>query len=349
MSKKLLNILSIALIYCGAVFGAGFASGREIFSFFSCYKAGGIVISVFVGFLFSFFGYTVSKYAKMYKIQNADEYFRDLFPKSAAKLFSIIANAFLVLSFCIMITGCGVLFSEQLGTSPLAGVLISLLICFIVIKNDVSGLEKFNLLATPFMLAGVIVLCCVCLALRKVSDVNLDEVVSPAISGLLYISYNMVSAVAVLISAAKIAKTPLQAGVGGAIGGILIFIPLVLMSTVLAYHWEVASQPLPFFALIYENFPKMSVICWVVLYFAMLTTAVSSGVAVVENLSPDKSTKSVYLLCFLALFMSFIPFTTLVQTVYSAFGFIGIVLIAGIIIKKLRNQKKKELNARKSK
>ncbi len=344
MVKKLLNILSIALIYCGAVFGAGFASGREIFSFFSCYKMGGIATSFFVGFLFSFFGYEISKYAKTYNIKNADEYFSELFPKYAAKAFSIIANAFLMLSFCIMITGCGVLFAEQLGLSPLVGVLVSLLVCFVVIKNDVSGLEKFNLLATPVMLVGVVVLCLLCFVLPKVSDVTTDEVITPVVSGLMYISYNMVSAVAVLVSSAKIAKTPTQAGWGGAVGGVMIAIPLVLMSTVLAYHWEVASQPLPFFALIYENFPRLGIVCWVVLYFAMLTTAVSSGVAVVENVSPKKSAKTAYLLCFLALLMSFIPFTTLVQTVYSAFGFIGIALIARIFIKILRKQKKKELN-----
>ena len=103
MTKKLLNILSIALIYCGAVFGAGFASGREIFTFFSCYKAVGIMASVFVGFLFSFFGYAVCKYAKLHKIKNADEYFKELFPKKIAGMFSVVANAFLVLSFCIMI------------------------------------------------------------------------------------------------------------------------------------------------------------------------------------------------------------------------------------------------------
>ena len=344
MAKGLLNILSIALIYCGAVFGAGFASGREVFSFFSCYKTSGIVASVFVGFLFSSFGYEVSKYAKAHNIKNADEYFRELFPKYAARVFSIIANAFLVLSFCIMITGCGVLFAEQLDASPLVGVLVSLLVCFIVIKNNVSGLEKFNLLATPVMLAGVVILCLLCIALPKVSDVTADEVVAPVVSGLLYISYNMVSAVAVLVSSAKIAKTPLQAGWGGAVGGVMIGVPLVLMSTVLAHHWEVASQPLPFFALIYENFPRLGIICWVVLYFAMLTTAVSSGVAVVENVAPQKSGRTAYLLCFLALLMSFIPFATLVQTVYSAFGFIGIALIAGIFINILRKQKKKELN-----
>lgn len=343
MSKKLLNILSIALIYCGAVFGAGFASGREIFSFFSCYKMGGIVISAFVGFLFSFFGYTVCKYAKMYKIQNADEYFCELFPKKLAGLFSVVANAFLVLSFCIMITGCGVLFYEQLKVPPVAGVLISLLICFFVIKNDVSGLEKFNLFITPVMLFGVMLLCVLCFVLPKVTPAPMEEIITPAVSGLLYISYNMVSAAAVLVSSAKIAQNPAQAGWGGAVGGIMIGVPLVLMSTVLAYHWEIASKPLPFFALIYDNFPRLSIVCWGVLYFAMLTTAVSSGVAVVENASPKKSAKAVYLLCFLALLMSFVPFTTLIQTVYSAFGFIGVALIIGIVIKILRKQKKKEL------
>ena len=340
MGKKLLNILSIALIYCGAVFGAGFASGREIFTFFSCYKAAGIVASVFVGFLFSFFGYVVCKYAKMHKIKNADEYFKELFPKKIAAIFSVVANAFLVLSFCIMITGCGVLFAEQLKTMPLAGVLVSLLICFFVIKNDVSGLEKFNLIITPIMLCGVVLLCALCFLLPKTTPLYVDEVVFPAVSGLLYISYNMVSATAVLVSSAKIAQKPYQAGWGGAIGGIMIGVPLVMMSTVLARHWEVASKPLPFFSLIYDNFSAFSFVCWVVLYFVMLTTAVSSGVAVVENISPDKSMKTVLLLCLLALFMSFVPFTTLVQSVYSAFGFIGVALIIGIIIKTLRKQKK---------
>lgn len=336
MTKKLLNILSIALIYCGAVFGAGFASGREIFTFFSCYKLGGVVASFFAGFLFSFFGYVVCKYARMYRIQNADEYFKEVFPKKLAGVFSVVANAFLVLSFCIMITGCGVLFAEQLGVYPLVGVLVSLLICFFVIKNDVSGLERFNLFITPLMFFGVVLLCGLCFLLPKTTPLPLEEVISPALSGLLYISYNMVSAVAVLVSSAKIAKTPAEASWGGVIGGIMIAIPLVLMSGVLSSHWEVASKPLPFFALIYDNFPGLSIICWAVLYFAMLTTAVSSGVAVVENLSREKSTKATYLLCFLALLMSFVPFTTLVQTIYSAFGLIGVALIIGIVIKFLR-------------
>lgn len=336
MVKKLLEILSIALIYCGAVFGAGFASGREIFTFFSCYKTAGIVASVFVGFLFSFFGLFVCRYAKAKNITNPEKYYEELFPKSVAKVVAFFTNAFLVMSFAIMITGCGTLISEQSGISSIYGSLISAVLCFFVIRRDVSGLEKFNLLATPFMLAGVIVLCVISLKLPAVSDVGMGEGIPALVSGLLYVSYNMVSAVAVIVSTAKIAETPKDAAIGGASGGVLVAIPLVLMSVVLGQHWEVASMALPFFSLIYVHFPKVSFICSVVLYLAMLTTATSSGVAALAGAKDKNTGKWAYLLCIFALLVSFVPFGTLVQTVYTSFGFIGIVLVMGIFIKILR-------------
>ncbi len=335
-TKGLLNILSIALIYCGAVFGAGFASGREIFSFFSCYKMWGIVASVFAGFLFSLFGYFVCKFSKQEKIHSADEYLLTLFPKGVAKFFSVIINAFLVLSFCIMITGCGTLFSEQFNAPTVLGAVLSLLICFLVLKNNVSGLEKFNFFATPFMLIGILVLGVLCARLPKVSPIESCEIAMPFVSCFIYVSYNMVSAVAVLVSVAKIAQNQREAAFGGLLGGVLIAIPLVLLSVVLAYHWEVASYPMPFFAFVHNNFSKAGVVCGLVSYFAMLTTAVSSGVGVLANIQNEKSGKYAILLCFLAFLVSFLPFAQLVLTVYSAFGVIGCVLAIRILVKILR-------------
>jgi len=344
VTKKLLNILSIALIYCGAVFGAGFASGREIFSFFSCYKLWGIAASVFSSFLFSFFGYHIAKYAKNKKLENIEEYLNELFPQNIAKSFSFAASAFLVLSFCIMITGCGTLFYEQFRLPVVFGALFSLVLCFVVIKNRVSGLETFNFFITPFMIAGVVTLCVMCLKLPKESAVFADEIFSPIISGVLYVSYNMVSATAVLISSSKIAKTEREASFGGLLGGILVAIPLVLMSVILAYHWEVASYAMPFFSLIHNNFKYLGIICSIVMYFAMLTTAVSSGVSLLDNAESKKGGKYAVLLCIFAFFVSFMPFTQLVLSVYSSFGFVGIALIIAIFIKILKNKRNKRKN-----
>ncbi len=349
MIKKLLNILSIALIYCGAIFGAGFASGREIFSFFSCYKGWGIAASILSCFLFSYFGFHICKEAKNKKIKNIEEYLFLLFPKRLAKFFSFVTTAFLVLSFCIMITGCGTLFYEQFEIPVVFAATFSLVVCFIVIKNRVLGLERFNFLATPIMVVGVLVLCILCFNLPKVSSVLGGEAVPSIIFGLLYVSYNMVSATAVLVSASKSAKTEREAAFGGMLGGLLAGILLVLMSTILAYHWEVASYPMPFFALIHNNFSSLGLLCSLVLYLAMLTTAVSSGVSLIDNADKKKSGKYTLMLCLFAFLVSFLPFAQLVVSVYSAFGFIGIVFIIRIFVKIIENKRNKGVITRKIK
>lgn len=340
MLKNLVNILSIALIYCGAVFGAGFATGREIFSFFSCYKIWGIAAAFFSAFLFSFFGYHICRISKNKNFLNIEEYLLTIFPKSIAKTFSFVASAFLVMSFCIMITGTGTLFFEQFGVSSVFSSVMSLVLCYIVIKKRVTGLERFNLIATPIMLIGVIILSLMCLKLPKTTPLESDEVAMPLLSGILYVSYNMVSAVAVLISASKIAQNERQAALGGMWGGVMVGIVLLLLSVVLAHHWEVAAYQMPFFALVHNNFPHISVLCSVVLYLAMMTTAVSSGVSLLDNISAAKSGKYTFFLCVLAFFISFLPFSELVLSVYSTFGLMGIALIIGITVKILIKQEK---------
>lgn len=216
----MIHILSIALIYCGTVFGAGFASGQEIVSFFSSHFLWGVVLSVFVGFLFSFFGYAVCSKAKEFGLNSAKEYFDFLFPKAVSGLLHFICMAFLVVSFCIMIAGCGTLFKEQFSLRPMIGSLFSLVICYKIIKNRVGGLARFNAVITPFMFLGVVALCCVVLTRTDV-DFSLLEQGRPqkaAFSGALYLSYNLVSAAAVLAPSAAIAKSKRQAGLGGRFG-----------------------------------------------------------------------------------------------------------------------------------
>ena len=340
MIKSMIHILSIALIYCGTVFGAGFASGQEIVSFFSSHFLWGVVLSVFVGFLFSFFGYAVCSKAKEFGLNSAKEYFGFLFPKAVSGLLHFICMAFLVVSFCIMIAGCGTLFKEQFSLRPMIGSLFSLVICYKIIKNRVGGLARFNAVITPFMFLGVVALCCVVLTRTDV-DFSLLEQGRPhkaAFSGALYLSYNLVSAAAVLAPSAAIAKSKRQAGLGGALGGILVAVPLVLLSLVLTLFPAFHTEQLPFFALICAMHPKLKLACAGLLYCAMLTTAASSGVSVLARVKPKFTGKYAAVLCAAAFAASFVPFDVLVKTMYSAFGVCGLVLILGIVKSIFRKQ-----------
>lgn len=332
MKKFFSNILSIALIYCGTVFGAGFASGQEIVTFFSAYNLCGILVSLLTGFLFSFFGAKICSDAWKYNFESAGEYFEFLFPKIVSRILNFICKSFLVVSFCIMITGCGTLFYNQLSVRPVLGALFSLVISYIIIRNRVAGLAWFNSLVTPFMFFGVLALSVLCIFKGNINNnsFHTENGGLALFSGLLYLSYNLVSAVAVLVPCACLAKTKKEAVVGGALGGVLVSVPLVIMCIVLVMFPDYMRGQLPFFDLVRGGYPGLSLLCGVILYCAMLTTAAASGVSVVAKLNAKYSKKASLGLCIAAFFVSFVPFDTLVKSMYSMFGLCGILLVGGI-------------------
>ncbi len=330
--RTILEILTIALIYCGTVFGAGFASGQEIFQFFSRWGIWGVVCSTFIGISFSIFGYMICFYAKKFQFQNAGDYFSFLFPKRLAKTVSFICTSFLIVTFSIMISGCGTLLYEQFSLRPIFGATASLLLCYWIIKNRVDGLARLNAILTPMMFFGVTTLCILCLPGKNTLPHNtlLHGNSQAFFSGLLYLSYNIVSAASVLVPCATVAKTPKRAGLGGVLGGILIAIPLVLLSTLLVVFPETQADALPFFALVAAKYPALRLFCAAILFSAMLTTAASAGVSVLSGSFEKQSGKRAFLLCLFAFFTSFIPFAALVATMYTLFGLCGFVLVIGI-------------------
>lgn len=334
--NRAVTILSIALIYCGTVFGAGFASGQEIFRFFSAYGIGGITVSVFVGFLFSFFGWFICLRAKQFSLADGNSYFRFLFSPRPAAILSALCSAFLVVTFCIMIAGCGTLAQEQLSVRPIVGALVALFVCYFIVCRKVQGLAGLNAVITPFLFLGVTVFCVLILMHAENTGVAVQNQNSAflsgktILSGILYLSYNMVSAAAVLAPAANMAKTKKDAAFGGLLGGVLIAVPLILMSVCLVLFEDVNTYPLPFFTLVRGIHHQTAPFCALLLFGAMLTTAASAGVSVLAKVPEKGTARFALLLCILALLVSLIPFGILIRTMYTLFGFCGLFLLVGM-------------------
>lgn len=292
-------------------------------------------MSVIDGLLFSFLGYAVCVKANEFKLKSAKEYFDFLFPEKLSALLHFICMAFLSVSFCIMIAGCGTLFNEQFSVRPVIGSLFSLVICYKIIKNNMCGLQLFNAIVTPLMFLGTVVLCCAVMFSRH--DVNFAGLsagspTKATFSAALYLSYNFVSAAAVLAPcASSLAESKRRAGIGGIVGGILVAVPLVLLSTLLSLYPAFHGEQLPFFALVCDMNPKLKLICASLLYCAMLTTAASSGVSALAHVKPGATGKCTAALCTVAFALSFVPFDVLVKTMYTIFGICGLILIPAIV------------------
>lgn len=355
MTASWLKILSVALIFCGTLFGAGFASGQEVVRFFARFGVSGFFASIVSGALFIFFGAAVLYRAKKCGHKTARAYLDSLFPPRLAKFLLWLSNAFLVVSFCIMIAGCATLFLEAFGGGAVFGALISLVICYVVIRGRAQGLARFNTFITPFMIVVTVLLCIVLLCRKEPSvtqgvsqSVTMSHVGTggfvphalPAVlfSALLYVSYNFVSACAVLVSCACLTKNARAAALGGLLGGFFSLVPLLLMCALLIKNPHVFSHPMPFFSLVCASYPRLLPICFLLLYCAMLTTAASCGSAAVANAGSRHTRRCALLLSVLSFFVAFLPFDFLIRTLYTLFGMFGLVLLCGIVLSIVRKR-----------
>ena len=145
--------ISIVLVIIGALVGAGFASGQEIYSFFYLYGKNGIygilIMSVLIGILI----YKSLKIIFKNEIYNYED-FLGLFigNKKIKKMICIIINLLLLISFFIMIAGFGAYFEQEIGVDKIIGSIILDILCAIVFFSDVKGVLKVSDLIVPFLI-----------------------------------------------------------------------------------------------------------------------------------------------------------------------------------------------------
>jgi uncharacterized membrane protein YkvI len=154
------------------------------------------------------------------------------------------------------------------------------------------------------------------------------------ISALCYVSYNTITAGAVLVplSAAATKKQLIGASaISGSILGLLIFIVWLTMNTYFN-HLFLSEMPLLELATYKGNFTAY--IYTAVLFMALCTTAVSQGFGILSKFKFNKSAFRILAsatLCLLAMPFAKFGFSTLVSNLYSAFGYAGLVW-TGVII-----------------
>lgn len=335
MKKEKKQILKIAAVYTGAVIGAGLASGQELMIFFVRYGTRGLWGAAIAGMLFAFLGAMLLSRAKRLSCSSYEQYLENVFGKKLAAVFYWIVQAFLAVSFCVMLSGSGALLSEQFGLPPAAGVFLTAAVSFLVLQGNLKGLTVVNVLLVPLMLFGMILVCSAFL-LGQTREAWLCFSIGDSrflVSLLLYVSFNMLSGAAVLVPLSKTASSARSAAAGGFLGGVLLLLVVVLTSVTLyiAGH-SVLGEQLPMLVLSRNLSRYASFFYATVLYMAMLTTAAANGFSVVEHFAQHgksrRGTAAVFCLCSIPL--SLIPFTRLVEASYTLFGILGFALLCGI-------------------
>lgn len=335
-----MQILKIAAVFVGTVLGAGFASGQELWVFFARFGISGVWGALLSGGLIALFGGLICYQAKNEQSFDYYTYLGSVFGKHLAGAIYFITQAFMFISFSIMIAGSCELLSSQFNIPKILGGGITLLICYACLANRVSGIAKLNIILSPVMCVGILLVSIFYSFSTEEAWSGIDKIKENyLISACLYMSYNILSSAAVLCVTSKIAKNKKEAAISGILGGAILTV--IMLFSVIALNKAgdfVLKAEFPMLLVAQRLFNILIYIYPPLIYMAMLTTAVSSGFCACEVLQRCnlKEKTAAFFVCALAVPMSMVRFSSLIKNCYMLFGVLGILLIGGVLTKSLK-------------
>ncbi|MFY9173934.1 MAG: hypothetical protein WAO24_01105 [Peptococcia bacterium] len=337
MGKRSTYFWQIAFTYIGAIVGAGFASGQEIFKFFGIFGSKGILGALLAGLLLAFYGFQIVRTSALMRLDSYEQYLVYLFGSRKAKLMDGLIGFFLLCGFAVMLVAGGSLFNQLWGWHPAVGFILNAVILYVIMLVGVKGMLWLNTVLIPFLVVASIIVAALSLTGGSQPDV-IQELKSQflinnwLLGSLLYVSYNVVLGMVVLVTLGDIAY---KGGSGGAVlGGVVLGVMAAFLALALKWNFvHVQAYDVPLLALAGLQANWLAKCYSLVLWVAIITTALGNGLGLVQRL---RSNFPIPLPIVIAL--PFLPAIALlgwplgraVGLIYPLMGYLGFVLIIAI-------------------
>lgn len=337
------QIISIVMVIIGALVGAGFASGQEVYLFFYKYGIYGIATTLISSVLISFCIYKVLLAIKKSDINNYKEFLMFFLDNSDSKILNIannILNILLLITFFIMVSGFGAYFEQEYKISSLIGSGILAILCFIVFIRDVDGFIKISKYIVPILIIFILfigILNVSNIKLEKINyDINIKNIWYGLISGIIYASYNLILLVPVLLTLKDNIKKENKIKYITIFSGIIIFLlSIVIYFLLINISGNIENIEMPAVYVMRKKFKYLTNCYGFIILISIFTTAISLGISFLENVTKNKRsyTQIASIMCITSVIFSKIGFSNLIKILYPLFGLLGFIQIY-IILKK---------------
>lgn len=325
-----MEIVKIICTIIGTFIGAGFASGKEIYIFFykyDLYGIVGIIIScLFVGIII----FKVIKIVNYYSIKNYNEFLNYIIENKSLKKFLIyIIDVFLIISFCVMVTGFLAFMYQEFKINKFISLSIMIFFLYLLLRKKADGIIKINNITIPIIIFVILYV-----AIKKVDLFNIEIFISEdknkvefLISSILYANYNLLTIIPIVVTVSSIIKKRKNIMNISIISTIILLILSISIFFILNQkniNIEKLDMPVVF---IVGSFGKIYkyIYCGVI-GIAIFTTAISVGYGYLQKYENNKKiyNKKINILLICAIISTSIGFSKLIEFLYPAFGIIGL-------------------------
>jgi uncharacterized membrane protein YkvI len=265
----------VALAYVGAVVGAGFASGQEIYQFFSRHGTWGGLGLVTAGAAFFVLGALALEAGR----RGAGDFRRFLasaYPPLLADLLDIVVTAFLALGLVVVVAAGGQDLSDLAGAPVAIGSLATLLAVMAVSAHGADSVLKANALLVPFLTAVAILV-----ALLSPGRATASGAPGWWLSAGLYVSYNLFTGLMVLLGLGRGLKSRRDSVAAAGLAAVLLTVLGLVIHRSLLGLSAVAALPLMQSARGLGD--AWAFVYGLALYAALFTTGVAEAFALFQR------------------------------------------------------------------
>lgn len=322
------NIFKIALIFTGTILGAGFATGKELVTFFGVLGKNGTYSFFISCFLLSLCGVAILKVIYTTDATTYSQFMENIFGRFGLYIqyFNI---CFLFILFSAMLSGGATTISQVFNINEAISLLIFCVITFFSLIFGENAIVKINTILCPFL-----IICGMLIGIYLYFYTNVSvfsQNTSALVSSVVYTSYNAITTISVLFAVKNMVINKKVIFLGGILSGVFVFCIGIFMLLPLIQNIDyVKDLSLPLFSLIddksfIKNLYTITVLC------AIFTTAVSNGVAIQNSFKKDTIFAKVVMVLLGAIF-SMMGFNNIVSVVYPIFGYLGMFEMLVIVI-----------------
>ena len=337
---KKLSWIEITSLYIGVIMGAGFASGRECWQFFGVFGHKGYFGAIASTVCFVLIACMLTFIARS---KNTADLGKLISPFDNRYIDEIIGwiLAIIYYSMIIAMTAAGgSLLNQQFGISKAFGGIIIALLCIITVLGDFERVSKvFRLLVPVLFIVGIITILLTIHA--DFGQSGATEGYQPGrmspnwfISAVVFMAYNTTGMITMAGNSAVNASSGRNAYAGAVMGTLCLGTLTILLLRALLTDMAFSSAlDLPMLGFSGRISPVLNAIYAVVLYGAVYSTGASTYYGFSTKLPVGKVKRIIIVSGAAAGFLlGLTGFKKLVEFLYPAQGYIGIIFIILIII-----------------
>lgn len=334
------------MAFIGVVVGAGFASGQEALQYFVAFGNMGLWGVLLASALMIITGVAILQLGSYFQADEHTAVYDNISGPIVSRILDWGTLATLFSIGFVMFAGGGSTISQQFEGVPIwVGGAVMLVLVLLVGLLDVDKVSNVIGAITPFIIIFVVLATGYTIIVTDVdwsqaNEFAVNNVESPLsnwwLAALNYTGLNVMCAVSMSIVIGGNILDNRAVGVGGLIGGFfyLLLLALLVVSLYMVAP-EVYKQDLPVLTLINHVNPALGYFMTFIIYGMVFNTAIGMFYAMGKRLTRKKP-KLFYPVyagaCVVGFILSFIGFKQLVSSVYPILGWIGLLMIAVMVI-----------------